>query len=107
MCFMRLKGNSLIEIVIAMMVWASFLYLFQAYQVQKIYERHIYEKTLHHYHLIEHVYMLKTLHLIEFDTCVLNQYGVLDPFGLYEVIIIGDQFKLYYEGIIIYDSDEH
>jgi len=104
---MRLKGSSFIEIVIAIMLWASFLYLFQANQFQRSYERHMYEMRLNHYHVIEHVYMLKRLNLIELDAFSLNQYGVLDPFGQYQVNILGDQLIVYYEGIVVYDSNEH
>jgi hypothetical protein len=101
---MRLKGSSLLEIVIALIVWATFIYLFQAYQVQAIYERHIYERNLQHYHIIEQIYMLKTLDLIELDTLVFNHYGVLDDQGLYEVFIFENHFTLYYKGTLIYDS---
>lgn len=101
---MRLKGSSLIEIVIAMMLWSSFLYLFQAHQVQALYERQMYEKTLNHYHIIEQVYVLKTLNLIEFETYVFNNYGQLDSLGLYTLYVFGDAFTIHYEGTIIYDS---
>lgn len=104
--FMRLKGSSLIEMLIALILWASFIYLFQAYQVQALYERHIYETSLQHYHVIEQIYMLKTLDLIEINTFVLNHYGELDDSGLYKVFIFEDYFTLYYEGIHMYDSSK-
>jgi hypothetical protein len=90
--------------MIALILWATFIYLFQAYQVQALYERHMYQQSLQHYHMIEQIYMLKTLDLIELDTLVFNHYGVLDDSGLYEVFILEDQFTIYYEGIRIYDS---
>jgi hypothetical protein len=51
--------------------------------------------------------MLKRLNLIELDAFGLNQYGVLDPFGQYQVNILGDHLIVYYEGIVVYDSNEH
>ena len=99
---MKIKGYSIIEVVVAIALWSSFLLLFKHFQVSMVHKEVQYERELHHYHVIENIMYLDGLHMLFKTHYTFNEKGVLDSKGLYVYRRTNQIATIYYLDRIIY-----
>jgi type II secretory pathway component PulJ len=102
---MKIKGYSIIEVVIAMTLWSSFLLLFKQLQVNMVSKEAQYERELHHYHVIENIMYLDGLQILLKTYYSFNEKGVLDPKGSYVYRRSNQVSTIYYLDQLLYTYD--